>query len=242
MNYSFAAEVVPSLTSFVLVRAPEALRPFGALLGVLIPLVEFSVGLGLLTRKFRDAAVALAFASHLFILALFIPPVRNTVVWPWNVAMPALVFILFWRGRNFSARDILWNGGRAFHVLALALFLLAPALGLFGHWDSYLSAALYAGNTQRATLRIGGPVRDALPPRVQRVVRVTSEGAMLSVTRWSYAELNVPPYPEPRIFRRVARRLCEYAADPEDVVLTVRGRPRILDGARDEKTYNCRDL
>ena len=46
----------------------------------------------------------------------------------------------------------------------------------------------------------------------------------LDVGEWSYAELNVPPYPEPRVYKSVARAICRHAGEPGEVVLLIRGR------------------
>ncbi len=48
---------------------------------------------------------------------------------------------------------------------------------------------------------------------------------MLPLYEWSMTELNVPPYPEARVYRRLARRLCRYAEDPRELELIVKETP-----------------
>src|SRR5579871_695492 len=63
---------------------------------------ETCIGIGLLTRKLRDIAVICACGMHLFILFSCIVIIHwNSVVWPWNLTMIALVIVLFWKA-DFS--------------------------------------------------------------------------------------------------------------------------------------------
>ena len=110
------------------------------------PLVEAGIGVGLLTR-YRNWAVILALGMHAFILFCIGPLGHdwNTVVWPWNVAMAAFVVLLFWRTGDISPKKILLLSRRRpsyLHAVVLVLFAVMPLLGLFGLWDSYLSASL----------------------------------------------------------------------------------------------------
>jgi hypothetical protein len=207
-----------------------------------VPAVEILVGVALLTRRFRNAAVVLALATHAVVLLMLVPSGTNTVVWPWNVAMAAAVVILFWRARDFSARRVLSHLRRPFNLAVAVLFCVMPALGLVGLWDSYLSAALYTGGTKEAIIRFGEPVYAGLPARARRAVTREGEGYILSVRRWSFAELNVPAYPEERIFRRVARDVCERADTPGDVTLEIHQRPRRWGEAGRTKTLDCASL
>jgi hypothetical protein len=208
----------------------------------LIPLVEVLIGAGLLTRRFRSAAVAGALLTHAVVLLLYVPFWRNKVVWPWNAAMMAFVVILFWRDASFRARDVLFGGGRASHALVFVLFVVMPFFGLFGLWDAYLSASLYSGNTSSATLRLSESVCGRVPPRSRRAAQMQGGACILHANRWSYAEMSVPVYPEPRIYRALAARLCAEADAPSDVVMEMSERPRLLDGTRRTVSLNCADI
>jgi hypothetical protein len=127
-------------------------------MGIVAPLVEASIGVGLLTR-YRNWAVILALGMHAFILLCLGPLGHdwNTVVWPWNVAMATFVVLLFWRTGDISPKKILLPTRRRpsyLHAVVLVLFAVMPLFGLFGLWDSCLSASLYSGNNER-----GGAVR-----------------------------------------------------------------------------------
>ncbi|MCA1728235.1 MAG: hypothetical protein LC751_02125, partial [Actinobacteria bacterium] len=205
-----------------------------------VPMVEAAIGVGLLTRRFRKPAVIGALSMHAFIM-LCVGPLGhdwNSVVWPWNFAMPAFALILFWKppddpspskilspGRNLSPSSIL-------QAAMLVLFAIMPLFNFFGLWHSYLSSSLYSGtNKQGYVLEWEGSDR-----------RITRIGDL------SAKELNAPAYPEERIYENVfARRWCEEGGEEaqtgySEPILRVDGRPAILSGERLAEFYSCDDV
>ncbi|HVG28559.1 MAG TPA: DoxX family membrane protein [Pyrinomonadaceae bacterium] len=242
INYSFAAEIMPALLSPYLRHLPRAFGVLPAVLGVAAPLVEVCAGVGLLTRRFRRAACLLALATNASALALLVPVGANVVVWSWNAAMAAFVVVLFWRDDASSARDILVGGKSPARVALLLLFGVMPLFSLFNLWDSYLSAALYSGNTSRAGVYVSESMKERLPARARGSVRRVGDRNLLSLLRWAQAEFNVPPYPEPRVYFRLARRVCADAESASDAVLVIEGRPGIFDGKRESTFHDCGEL
>jgi hypothetical protein len=217
-------------------------EPVSEAAAVAVPAVEIFVGVALLVPRLRGAAVALAVATHAVILLLLVPHGINTVVWPWNAAMAASVVILFWRERECTPRALIASLRRPFNLAAAVLFWVLPALSFAGFWDSYLSAALYTGGTKDAVIRFGEDTRARLPPRAQRAATREGDRYALNVARWSFAELNVPAYPEERVFRRVARAVCALEAAPGDVTLEIHERPRLWTEVGGAKTFDCAAL
>lgn len=241
LNASFLTEVWPDLSAPLLHFLPGRLKGLPPFTGLIIPLLEICIALGLLTRRFRNAAVILACATHALILTLLIPTGENTVVWPWNIAMGSFVLTLFWRNKESTARRILVPTD-GFHAVVLILFGILPPLSLIGLWDSYLSSALYSGNNYRGVIYINRPVMDRLPDNLHQYVWTNTEPMFLDTTRWAYGELNVPVYPEPRVFRRIAEHVCKYAEHPADVQLGLREKPNVLTGIRVTSYYDCNHL
>lgn len=210
-----------------------------------VPVVEAAIGLGLLTRRFRKPAVIGALLMHAFIM-LCVGPFGNNwnvVVWPWNFAMVAFVLVLFWRAPDepspssiLSPARNLFSPGFALRAVVLVLFAIMPLFSFFGLWDSYLSSSLYSGAGKRGYV-------------------LTWDG-----TEWQSArigdlaeqELNVPAYPEERVFKSVfAQRWCEGGSDNAlqrarmgypDPVLRVDGRFPPLSGERSSEFYGCDDV
>jgi len=155
--------------------------------------------------------------------------------------MGFFVVILFWQNKESGVRRIL-SPKHPFHVLVLILFGLLPVLSFSGVWDSYLSLALYSGNNHQAAVYINQSVMDQLPVGLRPYIWQESEPMFLDINRWAYGELNVPVYPEPRVFRRVTERLCEYAGNSADIKLAISEQPDILTGRRESQYYDCRHL
>jgi hypothetical protein len=210
-------------------------------LALLVPAIEILTGLGLLTRRFRAPAVALAVLTHAAILTLLIRSGENKVVWPWNAAMVVIVVILFWRNRETRARDLLLPRP-PFQRVVVTLFGILRVLSFAGFWDAYLSAALYSGNTYQAVMYMDPSTVYVLPPEIRPAIWQQSRPFFLDINRWAYQELNVPAYPEPRVYRVVAERVCQWTDDAEGVKLRILAPPNPFTGARTSELYDCQHL
>jgi hypothetical protein len=245
VNPNFADDVFPWMAEPLTRFLPASfVKSFVPGLGLAMPFVETAIGIGLLTRKFRTAAVLLAIGMHVFIM-IGIGPFghnSNTVVWPWNVAMVAFLLILFWGSPNVSCRDLVWSRGAAFQRVVLVLFGILPLLSFFNLWDHYLSSALYSGNRNNGVLYLSDSVFAELPDAIQdETTEERPDVNRLEIADWSYRELNVPAYPEVRIYKKVARSLCGYAESPSEVKLTIEGKGALFRGKR-TVSYDCTAL
>jgi len=229
---------VQPITS-VFPAAPGLLRAFG----MTVPLLQIAFGIGLLTRRFRRAALIAAVAMHLFILAMFGPAGLNwnNIVWPWTAAMAIFDIVLFSGAPQVSWREILWSRHGPGHAAAVALFALLPALSFFNLWDSYLSSALYSGNLTEAEIYLSDAGAAALPATTAaRLVRTSPNTNVLNLQRWAIEDLNVTPYPETRVYKVIARNLCASLRDPTQLVLIVREQRMFF--SRPESGYRCSEL
>jgi hypothetical protein len=104
----------------------------------------------------------------------------------------------------------------------VALIGVLPALSFVRLWDSYLSFALFSGDTTSAQIFISDAVRESLPAAVRTYVSPAEPGRnLLNNGRWAMEELRVPSYPEERIYRRLALYACQHASTPSEVELVV---------------------
>ena len=250
LNASFLEDVFPWLVEPLVGFVPGRLEGLILSLGIAVPFVEAGIGVGLLTRV-RHVAVVLALGMHAFILFSIGPFGHdwNSVVWPWNLAMMAFVVILFWRTWRSPLRAALIPGGPRrrylFHGAVLVLFVAMPALSFLNLWDSYLSASLYSGNTKDATLYVTRAVHGRLPEEVRGQAAVAGRSAYthaVHISSWSSEEMNVPAYPESRVYKNVARYVCGYATKPSGVKLAIQNKPAIWDGSREVEVYDCSGL
>ncbi len=245
LNHTFAHETLPNLLSpvqnIVGFRLPLTAIAFG------VAVAEIFTGIALHFRRTRKVAVVIAIAMHGGVLALLMSRGSNQVVWAWNIILILLNAALFWNCDVFAVQ--LFRGTRKpenkarialFVVLASAVL---PALSFVGWWDMYLSGALYSGNTEIAVIKVDPQLQEKLPPLARAVVFKTGSGeTVLPLQEWSLRELNVPPYPQMRVYRRIAKPFCTLAGDPTETGLIVRGRPNIWDGKYEVVRIPCADL
>jgi len=210
--------------------------------GMAVPFVQVAFGVGLLTRRFRRAALWAAVAMHLFILAMFGPMGLNwnAIVWPWTAAM-AIFDLLLFSGAEFSWREIVWRRRDLAHAAALVLFAILPGLSFFNLWDSYLSAALYSGNLTEAQIYLSDAGSASLPAAIaSHLVHTSPDTNVLNLQRWAIEDLNVTPYPEARIYKAIAKSVCRELRDPAQLVLIVREQRMFF--SRPETGYRCVEL
>lgn len=258
LNPHFIGDMFPWMIEPIESIFPESAHPVFYVFGMLVPFIEMGIGIGLLVRPFRSAAVWLAVLMCAFVLLTLGPLGHNwnSVVWPWNVTMALLVVLLFRKTDATATNEVVWIKSCAFHKFVLIAFVLSPIAYFFNMWDSYLSWSLYSDTINRATIYTSDRVKSKLPASLQRLDKIidaddradvpvsnwTFSGMDgLSVSNWAFTELNVPPYPEARIYKRVARLICDTANDPREVVLVMRGRLSwfFADGPQ---TMNCSQL
>jgi hypothetical protein len=174
---------------------------------------------------------------HAYILLCIGPLGRNanTVVWPWNLAMMMCLSILFWRPGP------VWTGG-GFQWAAMILFGVLPALSLFNLWDAYMSASLYSGNQKSGVIYLKDDVFNRLPDELNGFVyEEAPTWNSIGASDWSFGELNVPPYAEPRVLKNVARVICAYEETPGEVILDITPKWTLANRTQ-ERMYRCAEL
>jgi len=245
INATFVGRVFPWMIEPLVAGWPGDLRSIASSFGVVVPVLEVAIALGLLSRRYRRAATLAAVAMHAAIL-LAIGPLGHRwdhFVWPWNVAMAASVVILFAGTRDHGFSTLREVVRPAYGKLVLVLVGLMPAFSFVGVWDSYLSWSLYSGNLSEAVIRFSDPDGAGLPEHVRaRVKRRKSGENILDLFTWSVHDVGLEPYPEPRVYRQVARWVCQRASDPTGIRLIIWTRPAIIDGRREATTYTCGEL
>jgi len=230
--------------------------PAGAVHGAALAsaLAELGLGALLMAPRGRRAAVIGLTAIHAFIL-LMIGPLGagwNRVVWPWNVAAVAALWLLFWPAapyerlrafvRAWWKRDGAGKRGAAAAVprpqrlawnAVLVLFGAMPALSFVGLWPASLSFRLYAGKERIALIYYDAKQPGALPPAALAASRAPGEVNLLA---WSQAELNAAPVMDDRVLLGIGRSLARRS--PAGVVgLLIASEPALLTGRRTTRFF-----
>jgi len=182
------------------------------------PVIETLTGISLLITPIKKAGAVLAIIMHLFILFTLSPLGHNynQVVWPWNIFMIIINYILCFKVSASTKND--WKGFNKFNSIrfVLIVFILFPLFNFFNKWDSYLSHNLYSGNTSGGLIYVSDSVKQKLPVHIKKYF---NESNTMNIKYWSMMELGVPPYPEKRNFEAVTKTLYPYADDKSEIYL-----------------------
>ncbi len=240
-NVSFITQVAPGLITNI--PFIGTMLSASLLVIIAIPVVEFGIGLGLLFTKTRKPAVVFAILMHVLILLSIVPSESNwnTVVWPWNITMMLLVFSLFWNSHEPIHIQTLAKSKHPFIISVLAFFFILPVFSFTNLWDSYLSFALYSGNVKPGYLIMRPEHLKVFPEHVWPLAERQRDGSVrLRQLFWSMEVLNVPVYPEERIFKSGLAWACEETGD--EIEMEIFERPHWITKERKVKTLSCLDL
>ncbi|MDP4286051.1 MAG: hypothetical protein Q8891_16680 [Bacteroidota bacterium] len=186
-------------------------------LGYLLTLIEILLSIGLLFRQSRKIAASFLIAMHLLILAAFGPFGLNydKIIWPWNIVMMGFLYLLFIH--NSPVTPFSQSIKQGWNKLILVLFGMLPALNFIGYWDFYLSSSLISGRTPEMYICINheGSGKKLQPffSKEKYQFRCDRNSYLLDITAWSFQEMQVPVYPELRIYQSIKKQLTERYPD-----------------------------
>ena len=202
---------------------PETIQSLGWL-GYSIPLVELAIALLLIFPKTRKIGVVGVILTHLFILVFLFRINSNTILYPWNVAMVLFVLVLFYKNNEpLVFREEHQSLIRILNSLAIILFILLPAFSISNKWDNYLSFKLFSGKTHLFYICVDNTSAHLIDPHLKEYFwepEGLNKGKMISLNEWTLDELNVPFYPETRVFKQVAKDFCSSQSHPDIYIFT----------------------
>lgn len=200
--------------------------------GCLIPIIEIIIGLCLFFPKTRKIGFILSIMTHIFILA-FLSPLGinyNPAVYPWNVAMILIVGILFYQKNNviFSINKQLLKLD-CIKIPVLIIFVFLPILNRFGFYDDYPSFSLYSNKNKRFFIAVSEKYKSRLKGNFEDCLLElspnTEGGIIIDANKWSMRELNIPIYPELRVFKQLSHYFCQYDIPNGDLLFLVYYQP-----------------
>lgn len=201
--------------SFFLDHKIESKSDSVRLMGYGIGAIEMTIGAGLLIQQTRKTMVIAATVMHFLIITflLFQTEFGDSIVIPWNFAMIVLLWLVFFPLRTSIGSIVNARYGNIMlSALAVLLFWICPLLNLFGKWDHFLSFSLYSNKFPLFYVAIQDDEVAKIDDRLKRFfvsVPGMSGGKILDIYWWSKDELNVPFYPESRIFRQLSSYFCD---------------------------------
>ncbi|RZK10651.1 MAG: hypothetical protein EOO46_09920 [Flavobacterium sp.] len=172
--------------------------------GLFLSSIEVFIGIGILFSRYRRYVCIIAILMHLFIATLYGPLGlnHNIIIFPWNLAMIALVWILLYKGEQINFSISFFKN--KLNIIVLLLVGVMPALSFIGKWDDYLSFNLYSGNTRTLTICVNNVQENHELEKYRSRLksnRFCNDAYIINTTTWALDELKVPVYPEERVFK-----------------------------------------
>lgn len=194
------------------------------ILAYAVPWMEALIGVFLLFKLTRPLALFMAFGMLCVILVCLGPLGHNwgMIVWPWNVFLFSITFILFLFDFEYTIwRPQWWRNPLT--MLAVVLFGLLPLAGQFGYWGAHPSFKLYSGDVAVGMLHIA-PDEDinALPEIVRPIF--DNEEKSADITTWTIREFSIastPSVPSYGHYVTGAKGLCPYLQKPDQAYVIV---------------------
>jgi hypothetical protein len=199
--------------------------------GYFIPIMESAVAVGLFFVRTRKFAIWGAVFTHLIIISYLISMGEdgNPIVIPWNIAMVLFVLLAFFqmdntirftstneptKGKKKSKQKQSSNNQNAAIVMIVIAVIscLFPVLRFAGKWDNYLSFNLYSDNIKYLYMGVRGEALESLPDQLNQYYAPYNplpEGQTIDIFAWSFDELNVPVYPEKRVYKAISKHFCD---------------------------------
>lgn len=201
LNIQFVTDVYPWLIKIFEPTQWLAAYPF---LGYGIGLFEILLGLLLLYPKGQKTGLFLGLCLHSIILILLIKDEWNSVVYPWNIAMILLLFLLFRPSPSLIQKKYL-------NPIVVFFFGCLPFFDFFHLIPHCLAFGMYSGTSMECDLIINDNGRAAcVPPKLQDHLLFKSDRqSILSLDDWGMQDLNIPPFASDRVYRAVAKEFCK---------------------------------
>lgn len=209
---------------------PESLYQLVDQMGAIGPWFELAAGLFLAFGLTRNLGVFMLTGMHAFLL-LCLGPLGsgwNSVIWPWNISMVLIIWVLF-----YSANPVPWRAlfAKRVRLASCVLVLLAiamPALRFADAWDNNLSFCLYSGKTRGLNFFVRESAAAKLPEEGRKHLKPAkgAEGWLyMSADSWSTDALGVPVNPQDRIYKAVGKALNDRYFAPDDFIIMIKRRP-----------------
>jgi hypothetical protein len=206
LNVTFSQVVVPSMMPKFITALPSEVC---FCIGIPAAIFEAALALLLTFGPTRTTGAYLAIFFHAITLWSITQQGWNAVVWPWNISMMLLVYLLFIRSKQVNLIG-LFKPDSLQKALAIVLFLFMPILNFFGYWPNYLSAALYSGNVPLLRVIVDPADEAKLPSAIRQAVDISNVNEpTLIAERWALEELGIPTFPEVSSLEVLGRKLME---------------------------------
>ena len=171
--------------------------------GYLFAMLELLSGIGLLFTNTRKWSALFLILMHGMILIILGPLGLsiNYIVWPWNILM--IIFLLFLL-QNQYFKIALFDLFLKWNKLILFLIVILPIFNFFGYADNNFSFHMYTGNSKSCKIILRDTAKaNVLKPYFRENIENGKVQYYISVNDWAMKEMNVPAYPETRVYNAI---------------------------------------
>jgi hypothetical protein len=106
---------------------------------------------------------------------------------------------------------------------------IMPIFNWIGYCDDYLAFSLYSQKNKLFYIAISDAYLNQLNPELEdyflKMEGDMSGGRLIDVNKWALKELNVPVYPEYRVFQKISQDFCKYDIPSTDLLFLMYEQP-----------------
>lgn len=215
MNYVFSSRVHYLIDNSAIIHLNK-FRLYNFItfhMGFLMGFIEVVLAVGLLFQKSKRISAYLLITMHLLIILTISPLVLDydSIIIPWNLAFISILFVIFIRNApvsiHLNVKVNRWN------IIFILVFGILPIFNFVGNWDYFLSSSLFSSKLPMMYVYIhnAGKEKILLPYITTPKNRcITDTSTMeLNILKWSFKEMNVPVYPEIRVYKEIKSQLLQ---------------------------------
>ena len=151
--------------------------------GLLIPIIEILLGIGILLTNKKYIYYGLMVMHGLILV--FIGPLGlhyNSIVWPWNLAMIFLLLLLSRKNDVFKSPNLLF-----YTTICIVILFISTIFGNI----SYYTFNLYAGKNKQVYIYSKVKFPDAYPAK-----KDGKYSWYINAQEWAMQEISLPPCPD----------------------------------------------
>jgi hypothetical protein len=258
LNIAFAWEIFPWFTHHLGIGEAYFLgmdnlntftMPAQNNIAFILPAFEITTAILLFIPRFRVIGIILVLFLHLVSLYAIGPWGHNwnQIVWPWNIEMTILTFLLFYPSEKSLLKNYLIEQYSLLKtktgMALITLFYVLPAISFTGIWDKALSLHLYSGNSDEMEFYFDGYEDNLVNTSLAEhlYLDTTDMKSAMRVEYWAIEQTCVPMYNSKKYFKKVGKHLCDCLEHPENGGIRIFTRTGFY-SRQDTLEIPCKDL
>lgn len=210
INPGFAETIVPNYTNPI-TKYLWSHKELVYSIASLTPYAEMALAIALFIPKIRNWTVIAITLLHLCILYLFGPfggLNTNTIIWPWNATLILLIWLAFYKVKNFNFNFQFGKLNVATKLFVIAISTL-PILNWWHLYNHGLSYELYSGRTYVTHFKFHVKQVEQSPPQLDKYMVRYGDSIYVRTFNWANAEFGTPPNPDVKVLKATESKVLK---------------------------------